>query len=273
MENADAMAYLGLCYEKGFGLEKNNKKAFEYYQKASDLGNESSMLFLGNALILAKDENETNWTEGLQWIQKAAEQGSVASMKLLGDLFKMTGEFETSIEWYEKATEEGSIEAMSQLQFNYEHGLCTDKDEKAAMKWLRKAAEAGDVDSMLKLGKCYERGENGLEEDKLTAFQLYQEAEKMGSVKAQSCLGACYTFGWGVEQDDEIGIRWYITAANNGSDEAMWHLGYGYKTGQFGLEKDLAEARRWYEKYTSAEDTGFVEMIKDEIAELDELGS
>jgi TPR repeat protein len=37
--NADAQYNLGLCYRNGVGVEKDDEKAVELYQKAADRGN------------------------------------------------------------------------------------------------------------------------------------------------------------------------------------------------------------------------------------------
>jgi TPR repeat protein len=39
---------LGHCYKSGIGTDINNKKAFELYQKAADLGNASGINNLGD---------------------------------------------------------------------------------------------------------------------------------------------------------------------------------------------------------------------------------
>jgi TPR repeat protein len=44
-----ALARLGNCYARGFGLPQSHEKAFGYYQKAADLGCFMGMNFLAHA--------------------------------------------------------------------------------------------------------------------------------------------------------------------------------------------------------------------------------
>ena len=48
-------------------------------------------------------------------------------------------------------------------------------------------------------------------------------------------------------QDREKGLEYYKKAAELGNARSMYALGYAYQCGQ-GVEADLQEALRWYEK-------------------------
>lgn len=45
---------LALCYETGDGCEKDEKQAFEWYKKASELGNEDATQWLINRVLQQK---------------------------------------------------------------------------------------------------------------------------------------------------------------------------------------------------------------------------
>ena len=47
MGNAKAMAYLGVCFEKGQGVEKDLAKTVALYQRAVDFGDARAMIYLG----------------------------------------------------------------------------------------------------------------------------------------------------------------------------------------------------------------------------------
>jgi TPR repeat protein len=42
---------VGMCYEYGFGVPKDAKKAFEYYQKAAALGSGIAMNNIGRLFL------------------------------------------------------------------------------------------------------------------------------------------------------------------------------------------------------------------------------
>ncbi len=48
LNNAEAMCFIGICYENGIGVEKNKKSAKEWYQKALDAGNQNAQQYLNN---------------------------------------------------------------------------------------------------------------------------------------------------------------------------------------------------------------------------------
>jgi TPR repeat protein len=75
-ETGDATAQyrLGQCYQKGIGVAKDEKKAFEWYKKSAEQGNAVGQGYLGlcfyNGQGVAQDHKES-----VKWFTKAAEQG------------------------------------------------------------------------------------------------------------------------------------------------------------------------------------------------------
>ena len=81
-------------------------------------------------------------------------------------------------------------------------------------------------------------------------------------------MGTCYKFGWGVEINYDIAMKWYLTAAGNGSGEGMYELGEWYRFGGHGVEKDLEKARQWYEKCVAAGED-YVSNAQDALERMD----
>ena len=69
-----------------------------------------------------------------------------------------------------------------------------------------------------------------------------------GDADAQFNLGVMYYQGLGVEQDLKEAVKWYQKAADQG-DVAMaqFNLGVMYEKGK-GVEQDFKEAVKWYQK-------------------------
>jgi TPR repeat protein len=63
-------------------------------------------------------------------------------------------------------------------------------------------------------------------------------------------LGMLYEAGRGVERDYAEARRWYEKAADLGDWPAMMSLGRLYERG-LGVPKDASEARAWYQKAES----------------------
>ncbi len=70
---------------------------------------------------------------------------------------------------------------------------------------------------------------------------------EQGHAKAQFDLGVCYAKGEGVNKDPAEAAKWYRKAAEQGDAGAQYNLGGCYYNG-YGVDKDHAEALKWYRK-------------------------
>ena len=62
-----------------------------------------------------------------------------------------------------------------------------------------------------------------------------------------TALGALTLHRWGVEKDDAEAARWYRKAADGKIADAAYRLGLMFESGQ-GVDQSLNQARRWYEQ-------------------------
>ena len=78
---------LGVCYEYGTGVEKDEQRAVELYQKAAEQGDATAQFNLEvcyeNGTGVAKDEQMA-----VELYQNAAEQGHAGAQKRLNQLQK-----------------------------------------------------------------------------------------------------------------------------------------------------------------------------------------
>jgi len=87
-KNNDPRAFYGiaLLHKEGWGVKKNEKIAFEYYQKSAILGHQRAMYdlatFYQNGILV-----DQNYTKAIQWYEKAANKGYAAAMYGLGGLY------------------------------------------------------------------------------------------------------------------------------------------------------------------------------------------
>jgi TPR repeat protein len=82
--------------------------------------------------------------------------------------------------------------------------------------------------------------------DYSTAYQAWQPLAAAGMATAENNLGALYSHGFGVQQDQAQAVKWYRAAADQGLADAENNLGYSYELG-LGVTKDLAAALKWYQ--------------------------
>ena len=92
----------------------------------------------------------------------------------------------------------------------------------------------------------------GVAQDKVEAIKWFRKAAELGSVEAQYALGYLYQEGLGVVKDYTEAVKWFRKAAEQGNMKAQLGLGSCYKLGA-GVEKNDEEAVKWYR---SAADQG-----------------
>src|SRR5206468_4079435 len=87
---------LGLAYERGLGVAKDEQQARRYYQKAAEQGDAAGMYMLGR-LIRSQTRQMTEEVRG--WYVRAAEKGHLEAMDALA---RETGP--DALAWAEKLT-------------------------------------------------------------------------------------------------------------------------------------------------------------------------
>jgi hypothetical protein len=111
---------------------------------------------------------------------------------------------------------------------------------------LRRAAEAGDAEAQYRLGVLYGNGE-GVELDHRLAEQWFSRAARQGHEDALLNLAWLYATGTGVEMDEPRARELYLLAADHGSGKAQYVVATMYRFGQYGSERDMAKAVRYYQ--------------------------
>ena len=79
------------------------------------------------------------------------------------------------------------------------------------------------------------------------AMRWFRTAADQGSASAQNNIGILYNNGQGVKQDYAEAMRWYQKAAEQGNVGAQVGIGILYDNGR-GVKQDYAAAMRWYQK-------------------------
>ena len=161
------------------------------YLKAAEQGDSKAQIDLGiayeNGKGVAKDE-----AQAALWFRKAAEQGDALAQDILGYLYangKGVGMDKVqAVAWYRKAAEQGNVNAQFNLAMAYKNGIGLIKNEAEAVKWFGKAAMQGDAEAQTILGKIYEHGLFGVKKNDLQAEAWYQKAAEQGNQEASDAL-------------------------------------------------------------------------------------
>jgi len=160
----------------------------------------------------------------------------------------------------------GDMKAQSRLGMFYEKGRNGDPapSAKEAFFWYARAAEQGDAYGQFKMGQFYEAG-TGVAAHCTRAMEWYEKAaskreksadtyaDSYAAMQAQARLGDIFEMGSCGPFDYAKALHWYKLAEQGQRDlsplpdeAAALHLGDIYMKGGHGVEKNPAEAIKWY---------------------------
>lgn len=214
-----AQCNLGVNYEQGIGLDKDEAKAVEQYTLAANKNfvmaqTNLAVMFLAGRGVLKRDRKQA-----LYWFTKAAEQGDSRAASYLGDI--------------------------------YLYGNGVTKDNVQAKYWLQQAAAGGDVYALSSIGVMHLTSENGFTKDTIRGIALLQQAalapEQEFSPIAWNNLAMLYADGTYVPRDNTKAVEWFQRAANKGFASAQHDLALMLKDG-LGIERDEKAAAEWTRK-------------------------
>jgi hypothetical protein len=111
------------------------------------------------------------------------------------------------------------------------------------------------------VGEMYYYGIGNLDRDDEMAVKLYTVAADNGNADAQFKLGKMYNLGEGVKQDYAEAVRLYSLAAAQGHAVAQFKLGKMYENGR-GVEPDDEAAIRFYSLAAAQRHTDAIAALK-----------
>ncbi len=248
---ADAYYFLGRFYGLGDGVSLDQSKAWDYYQKGHDLGSYKCGYAIGLSYHTGHgvDRNDELakelFRQSYPFIKMEAEMGDPVSTHILGTY--------------------------------YYYGFYVQRYLFTAIDWFKKAADLGYSDSQYMLGMIYETMGDDLSNAQAQASMYYEQAAKQDHPYALYALGiwaielenyrqaefyleraarqqyalAAYTLAKVLDEHDAKhplkAFEWFMIAAKQGHVEACYYVGLYYQNGK-GVEKNLTEAIKWYEK-------------------------
>ena len=143
-----AQWWLGTAYARGWGAEKDEAQAVEWFRKAARQGYAPAQRKTGSADRTPEQwyeqyEKETDRDRRLVYLKKAAEQDHAEAQCQLGDCFYLGQGVEKDLaqaaHWYRKAAEQGHVGAQLSLADCYANGWGVPKDPGQAAWWRDKA--------------------------------------------------------------------------------------------------------------------------------------
>ena len=242
----DANFYLGVLYDWEGYPENDPEKARSYYEAAGE--NPYAYISLGQIYYFGQ-EKEADQEKGKEYYDKAINLGCTDAYFGLGQMAQAEEDYATAMDNYMKEIEEGTEQlyiANSMLCVGslYYSGAGVEQNYDTAIEWYEKAAKLNNTKAMYNIGWTYtqEGVANGQK-----AIEWYEMAAELNYSDAMASLGDLYRLGNLVEQDFSKAIEWYEKAAALNNSYAINELGYVYQFGE-GVEVDYEKAFEYYEK-------------------------
>jgi TPR repeat protein len=214
---------IGMLYENSNDVEK----AMRHYNAGLALNDSAACYRLGMINLMGQHGQRKDIPKGLDLIHSAADSADEDAPQ---------GAFVY-----------GMIIARDLPDVNVPDGVLS-YDVTVARQYIEKAAYLGFAKAQLKMGQAYELCQLGCDFNPALSLHYYGLAAKQGQPEA--CLGVSRWFLFGYEsaftKNEQLAFRYAQIAANSKLPTGEFAMGYYYEIG-IHVEKDLREARIWYE--------------------------
>ncbi len=261
---------LGVLYYEGKGVEKDAKKAFNYWNKgncAKDYG----LMFPGITY-----QYWFEYLKNTKQAQKMYEEG----MKCLDRKCSYPhpdscGDCIPAFDFFTAASDLGHMEAKYELgsMHFWEHNECcgyclegSDSyggiDNEKAFNFFTQAAKGGSINAMRDLGYMYLKGYNTDNKDSREAKKWFLKAVNAGDSSSMFYLSKMYFRGFGVEKDWAQVKHFAEMAIQKGEDGANYYLGMLYYDGK-GVKKDYKKALQLFERAAYSDSGHEIDLAKD----------
>jgi TPR repeat protein len=264
--------YVGI-YEKNVNIQKDLKKAKEFYEMAVKKGcKESAKAIerLNSQNNSSEDRNKaerkskttkpsvdyTIYENTKNIILKKSKQND--NTNNADEIYAKAVHYlkqkdpKQALKYMKEAAKKGSAEAMYELGASYTHGYFSDKDYKIALKYYQEAADLNYTQAMHNLAIAYSLG-RGIDVDYDIAFKWFKKAAANFNIESINALGVCYEKGQGVDVDLEKAVGYFETAMNNGHVLAARNIANYYYRGKY-FEVDRNKAADIWESLALAGD-------------------
>lgn len=141
--DSEAMRRLAVCYQTGTGVEKDLRKAWEWYGKSAAEGNTEAEYDIG---VLYRDGIGTaqNYKESAYWFRKAASNGHALAMLNIAHQFAkgegVLQDYRIAAENYWRAAEKGNAEGAYYYACMLRDGIGVEKNLSRAYTYFNQAA-------------------------------------------------------------------------------------------------------------------------------------
>lgn len=223
-ENIQSFYYLGLMNEKGLGMEINEKKAIELYEKGAELGDEKCLYKVGLAYLNGLYGKNQNVDKAIDLLNKAEKKGNIEARIKLGEIYYygfsiITQDFDKAIKYFKKLPQDNP-KAMYYIGLMMIQGQGIKKDVKKGFNMLYKSAMSGYSQAQIEVGKIYKEGKI-VEKNYEAAIKWFKKACKEQIEEAAFYIATIYSDREYQNYDELKSYSWHIVASRYGNSNSQ----------------------------------------------------
>jgi uncharacterized protein len=227
LNSAKCIYALGIMYQSGLGVIKNEQIALQYFESAYqalflEAKNEDpvSRYILGTYYYYGFFVKPSIF-QAMDFFLAASNQGLSDASYMIGMIYESQAEDDKQRElaktFYEKAALMNHPYALYALSMT----AIEEENYKKAILLLEKASKEQYPLAIFSLGMIYHEKFPKLE---TKAFECFIEAAKQGHTESEYYTGLYYQMGKGVKKDLDQAVDWYKKAALKHEKNALYHL-------------------------------------------------
>lgn len=163
MEEAEEQ--LALMYHRGIGTPKDDDSAAKWYQKAWAEHHFDNPATVMGDLYFKGQKIDRNYKKAFDWYQKAAKDNDIKAENAIGNMYysglAVPQDFQQALFWYRKATAPFyalADDAEKKLGDMYYHGQAVPQDFNQAFSWYLRAGRHHNKDAEIILSNLYKKG-------------------------------------------------------------------------------------------------------------------
>jgi TPR repeat protein/serine/threonine protein kinase len=258
-----ACNWLGLMYQHGDGVVKDNSRADTLYAKGCATGEANACENIGFMYTVGSGVPQ-DYSQAAIFFSKACEGGLAIGCANLGYTYEnghgVARDASHAATLYAKACDTGEPMGCTNLAFLYSGGYGVPKNDSRAAALFSKSCDVGYALGCASLGNLYVDG-IGVTKDSSRAVALFSKACDGGISRGCANLGLMYENGNGVAQDYSRVATLYSKACEAGEGASCRSLGVLYLKGN-GVSKDVEKARQLLNKGCTMKDPVSCALLK-----------
>lgn len=147
--NVQAQGNLGMLYNLGRGVPKDQEKAYWWFSEAAERG---SIRAINNLAVMYYNGNyvKKDIPQAIKLFETTAKSKDLDAMLMLGEIYLQQKEEQKSFEWVKKASDLDNPEGKFRLGIYYEEGIGTAVNKRLAALIYREVIISDDTPNEIK---------------------------------------------------------------------------------------------------------------------------